>query len=119
MEDTFDFEGFYSAIDAVRRRRRMSWKRVALECEVSASTLSRMAQGSRPDVATVAALTSWATLDLNAFVRFSNPPADRLSQLTSYLQSDPSLEREDARALEDLLHVTYSRLASNSKRRER
>ena len=51
----FDADGFYAALDAERRSRRYTWKRVADESRVSASTLTRMAQGRRPDVDSLAA----------------------------------------------------------------
>ena len=46
----FDSQGFYDALDATRRSRNLNWKQVAAQSGVSASTLTRMAQGRRPDV---------------------------------------------------------------------
>ena len=64
----FDAEAFYAALDAERRSRRQTWKRVAEEAQVSASTLTRMAQGRRPDVDSPAALVVWSGLSANRFV---------------------------------------------------
>ena len=50
MSNFFDAEGFYAALDAIRLGREISWKKVAENAKVSASTLTRMGQGKRPDV---------------------------------------------------------------------
>ena len=55
----FDATGFYGAIDSVRQGRELNWKQVAAQSGVSASTLTRMAQGKRPDVDGLAALAAW------------------------------------------------------------
>ncbi len=52
----FDSDAFYAALDGVRRARDLNWKEVAAQSGVSASTLTRMAQGKRPDVDGLAAL---------------------------------------------------------------
>ena len=63
----FDADGFYSALDAERRSRRYTWKRVADESRVSASTLTRMAQGRRPDIDGLAALVAWSGFERGLF----------------------------------------------------
>jgi predicted transcriptional regulator len=52
----FDAESFYAALDSQRQSQRLTWKEVAAKSEVSASTLTRMAQGKRPDVDSLTAL---------------------------------------------------------------
>ena len=51
-------------LKGLRLRRAKTWKQVAKDAEVSASTLTRMAQGRRPDVDSLAALADWSELDL-------------------------------------------------------
>ena len=70
----FDSQGFYDALDATRRSRNLNWKQVAAKSGVSASTLTRMAQGRRPDVDGLAALASWSGLKADDFVRSDDPP---------------------------------------------
>ena len=60
---------FFAALDAERQARRCTWKQVAEECGISASTLSRMSQGKHPDVNGLAALAAWSGLDVDRFVR--------------------------------------------------
>ena len=72
MKVRFDTIGFHEALDARRRARRITWKRVAKESGVSASTLSRMAHGQqRPDVDGLAALLTWSDLRAEDFIRKS------------------------------------------------
>lgn len=108
----FDAEAFYSALDAERRTRRQTWKGVAEEAQVSASTLTRMAQGRRPDVDSMAALLTWSGLSADAFVRDqqARPEPGTLSMISTHLKSDPNLTPEAADALDELVKATYERM---------
>ena len=108
----FDATGFYEALDAVRLSRRLNWKQVAGSTGVSASTLTRMAQGKRPDVDGLAALSAWSGLRTDSFVRSeaSVPEPEPLAQITTYLRSDKNLSPEAATALDELIKATYERL---------
>jgi transcriptional regulator with XRE-family HTH domain len=110
----FDADAFYSALDAQRVAQRLNWKQVAEKSGISASTLTRMAQGRRPDVDSLAALLSWSGLDATEFVRTESEQADHgpepLAMISTYLRSDPNLSQEGATALDELIKATYSRL---------
>ncbi|MXX27147.1 MAG: helix-turn-helix transcriptional regulator [Caldilineaceae bacterium SB0668_bin_21] len=108
----FDAEAFYSALDAERRSRRQTWKRVAEEAEVSASTLTRMAQGRRPDVDSMAALVAWSGLSADTFVKDAEakPLPGSLSVISTSLKNDPHLTPEAADALDELMKATYERM---------
>ena len=108
----FDSEGFYAALDGARITRNMNWKQVASAAGVSASTLTRMAQGRRPDVDTLAALIKWSGLDKDTFVRPGNEQIkpDAIAMISTYLRSDPHLTPEAATALDELVKATYQRL---------
>ena len=88
----FDAEAFYAALDAERRSRRYTWKQVAEEAKVSASTLTRMAQGRRPDVDSLAALVTWAGLSADNFVGngLPTPEVGTLTMISTYLKGDPN-----------------------------
>ncbi len=62
MTDRFDLEAFYAALNATRLSRQKTWKDVAEEADVNASTLSRMGQGAKPDVNGLASLLAWSNL---------------------------------------------------------
>lgn len=108
----FDSAAFYSALDAERRGRSLTWKQVAAGSGVSASTLTRMAQGKRPDVDGLAALAAWSGLDADDFVRSEEerPVSEPLAKITTYLRSDRNLTPEAAEALDELIKATYERL---------
>lgn len=108
----FDAGAFYEALDSVRQARRLNWKQVAGESGVSASTLTRMAQGKRPDVDGLAALVAWSGLDADDYVRSdqSRPEPEPLAKISTYLRSDKNLSREAATALDELVKATYERL---------
>lgn len=108
---SFDAEGFYAALDLERESRRLRWKDVAEQAAVSPSTLTRMKQGKRPDVDSMAALAAWSGIDIDAFVdRPNSADAGALPQISALLRSDPHLSRESAVAIEEVLRMTYERL---------
>jgi transcriptional regulator with XRE-family HTH domain len=108
----FDADGFYQALDAQRAARKLTWKQVAAESGVSASTLTRMAQGRRPDVDGLAALASWSGLNADDFVRSEDKPEqpEPLAMISTFLRADPNLSPEGATALDELIKATYERL---------
>ncbi len=107
----FDGEGFYQAVDAERLSRDLNWKQVAGQSGVSASTLTRIAQGKKPDVDSLSALISWSGLDSGAFIRSAKPvDAGNFSKSLALLRSDPHLTSESAAMLEDMLKAAYDRL---------
>jgi transcriptional regulator with XRE-family HTH domain len=108
----FDAAAFYDALDAVRQSRRLTWKQVAADSGVAASTLTRMAQGRRPDVDGLAALAAWSGLKADDYVRseHARPEPESLASITTYLRSDRNLTPEAATALDELIKATYERL---------
>ena len=110
----FDAEAFYAALDAQRQARRLNWKQVAEKSGVSASTLTRMAQGKRPDVNGLAALTVWSGLKPEDFIRSETARSrtEPLAMISTYLRSDPNLSHEATVALEAVIKATYEQLRS-------
>jgi len=108
----FDASAFYEALDAQRQARKLNWKQVAAASGVSASTLTRMAQGKRPDVDGLAALAAWSGLNADDFIRSeeTRPEPEPLAKITTYLRSDRNLSPEAATALDQLIKATYDRL---------
>lgn len=109
----FDNDAFFAALDAERVSRGMRWKAVAGEACISASTLTRIGQGRRPDVDSFAALTSWARLDPERFFRSpddDSPQPSALPGISILLRNDPRLSPDAATAIEELVKATYVRL---------
>ena len=118
--DRFDVVALHSALDSERRSRRLTWKNVAAQSGVSASTLTRLSQGRQPDVNSLAALTAWLGISADHFMR-AKPvnqfgAAGPLAQISSIIHRDPNLNREGAVALEELIRATYERLRTDSDR---
>jgi transcriptional regulator with XRE-family HTH domain len=110
----FDGEAFFAALDAQRIGQGLTWRQVAKQCGVSASTLTRMSQGKLPDAQGLASLAAWAGLDTAKFLcgeDFSQPSQpEPLAMISTYLRSDPNLSPEGAVALDELIKATYERL---------
>jgi len=107
----FDGQGFYRAVDAERSSRNLNWKQVAEQSGVPASTLTRIAQGRRPDVDSLSALIAWSGLDTDNFIRTnSKAQAGNFSKSLALLRSDPNLDDTSAAMLQDMLKAAYERL---------
>ena len=113
----FDVAALHAALDAQRRSRRLSWKDVATESGVSASTLTRLSQGRQPDVNSLAALTGWLGMSADHFMRndlvvqFGAPSP--LAQISSIIHRDPHLNPEGIAALDEMIKATYARLRTD------
>ena len=109
----FDTEAFHAALDSQRMAMNLTWKDVAGESGVSASTLTRMSQGKRPDVDGLAALLKWSGLQAEMFIPRSEAQSKRkpdvLAQITALLRADSSLGKESAVAIEEILRAAYKR----------
>ncbi len=106
----FDGDAFYAALDGERQARHCTWKQVAEECGISASTLSRMSHGKHPDVNSLAALTAWSGLDVDRFVKGGGRTKEKpepLAVISSCLRSDPRLNEEAAVALDHMVKAAY------------
>ena len=113
----FDVAALHAAMDGQRRSRRQTWKDVAAESGVSASTLTRLSQGRQPDVNSLAALTAWLGMSADHFMRsegvakFGAPSP--LAQISSIIHRDPHLNPEGVAALEEMIKATYARLRTD------
>ena len=116
----FDVAALHAAMDSERRSRRLTWKDVAAQSGISASTLTRLSQGRQPDVNSLAALTAWLGMSADHFMRAETTEqfgaASPLAKISSIIHRDPHLNPEGAVALEELIRATYARLRTDSKR---
>jgi len=112
MRDDFDTEAFYAALDSQREAKHMTWKDVAAKTGISASTLTRMAQGKSPDAKGLAALFVWSGFTADEFMRGktggkrNNP--ETLAKITALLRADSGLSKESAIAIEQILTAAYN-----------
>jgi transcriptional regulator with XRE-family HTH domain len=111
-DKSFDADGFYDAIAATVVARKVTWKQVGRETGISTTTLTRMAQGRRPDAASLAALSAWAGINPADFVQrtVSRKRPEPLAQISSLLRSDHRLKPDARRTLEVMIRTAYSQL---------
>jgi transcriptional regulator with XRE-family HTH domain len=115
MKDQFNSEAFFEAIDSHRLAKGLTWRQVADESGISASTLTRMAQGKRPDIDGLAALLRWSGLKAELFIdgeRHSSP--EPLAQITAILRTDARLSATGKKTLEGILRATYDGLRKST-----
>jgi transcriptional regulator with XRE-family HTH domain len=107
----FDHDAFFSALDSERLARRMTWKQVAEQTGMNASTLTRMAQGRRTDIDGLAALLKWSGLRAESFIRGVRGEApEPLAEITALLRADPKLSPTSRVTLERIIRATYEQL---------
>lgn len=110
-EDAFDSDAFYATLNATRLSRQKTWKDIAEETGVNASTLSRMGQGAKPDVNGLASLLAWSNLKAESFIRRSNQgKKEPIAEITALLRADPRLTKQNAKLIEDIVVSTYNKL---------
>ena len=106
----FDAEGFYSALERSVRSRKVNWKDVSLQTGVSQTTLTRMAQGRRPDAASLAVLSAWAGINPANFVPGQMPrhtSTQTLEKVALLFRQDAQLSADAARKLEQIVETAY------------
>jgi transcriptional regulator with XRE-family HTH domain len=117
---------------AVRRRREelgLSLRDVADKTSVSASTLSRIENGTgKPDADNIARLTSWLEVPVErilgsraspdesskAVVYYPQEPVPEIVE--AHLRADRNLTPETATALSELFRVAYNQFSRNSEK---
>src|SRR6476661_6915992 len=115
---------------AIRRRREelgLSLRDVANETAVSASTLSRIENGTgKPDADNIARLTSWLDVPMERILSGRDPQADASPAVVYYpqepvpeiveahLRADRNLTPETAAALSELFRVAYTQFSKNT-----
>jgi transcriptional regulator with XRE-family HTH domain len=115
---------------AIRRKREelgLSLRDVADETDVSASTLSRIENGTgKPDADNIARLTSWLDVpmerilggrhsesaDAKAVVYYPQEPTPEIVE--AHLRADRNLTPETAAALSELFRVAYTQFSRSS-----
>jgi len=112
---------------AIRRRREelgLSLRDVADETNVSASTLSRIENGTgKPDADNIARLTSWLDVPLERILKGTREGREETKTIIYYphestpeiveahLRADRNLTAETADALSELFRVAYSQFS--------
>lgn len=111
----FDVVAFFTALDEARTDRGLTWRAAAAESGVGPSTLTRLSQGRRPDVDSLARLVDWAGLRADDFLRRTSTPGDAapMAMISSLLRGDKNLTPAAATAMETVLKATYDALRAD------
>jgi transcriptional regulator with XRE-family HTH domain len=111
MKGRLDVAALFSALDAARLARNLTWRAVADEAKVGASTLTRLSQGKRPDVDGTLALTRWLGMTVEDFERTQDGDAVRqpepMAELLALLRADKNLTAEGRDMLDRLIRSAY------------
>lgn len=109
----FDGQSFYIALASIVESKALTWKQVSQETGVSASTLTRMAQGRGPDAASLAALSAWSGLNPADFVEgVQPPPQDFVADFQALLRAQKDLTGDAKKAIEGLVKTAYATFKS-------
>ena len=118
MENTpgVDVKVLYAALDAARMERGLSWRQLAKELGVSPSTLSRLANGLKPDLSAFAKMTMWLRMPAESFyIRGEDQSTEEpelVAALAPLLRARRDLKREDVEMLEELIGAAAKRFQS-------
>ncbi len=115
---------------AIKRRRReldLSLRDVADKTGVSASTLSRIENGTgKPDADNIARLTDWLNVPIDRVMSKRNDdeveavvyyPHEATPEIVeAHLRADKNLSEDTAKALSELFRVAYSQFSQKDKK---
>lgn len=108
----------YAALDAQKYELGLSWRQLARECELSPSTLTRLANGLRPDVDAFASLVRWLSQPAERFITaegddpaWADEPA-LLAELAPLLRARTDLDEEGADRLQSLFGAAIEQFRS-------
>src|SRR5262252_5769819 len=121
--------------NAVKRRREslsLSLRDVADETGVSASTLSRIENGTgKPDADNIARLAAWLDMPIERVIHHGNRPANDPKPVVYYphestpeiveahLRADKHLTPQTAKALSELFRVAYTQFSDSQAKANR
>ncbi|MEW2274177.1 helix-turn-helix domain-containing protein [Streptomyces griseofuscus] len=115
----------HAALDAARTARNLSWRQLAGAVGVSPSTMTRLANGHRPDVDAFAALVRWLGAPAESFMIDAEGEAERqapeepelLVQLAPLLRARRDLGEDDVKYLEEVIGAAMRRFAADREAR--
>lgn len=124
MDDqlSVDVRSLHDALDKARENKGLSWRQLAKEIGVSASTISRMANNLKPDVTAFAAMTTWLKMAAEDFyvggardTGVEEP--DLVAQLVPLLRARKDLTSMDVEYLEEVIGAAAKRFRAESESR--
>lgn len=117
-----DVRSLHAALDKARENAGLSWRQLAKEIGVSASTISRMANNLKPDVTAFAAMTTWLRMPAEDFyvggrTHTVTEEPDLVAQLVPLLRARKDLAAKDVEYLEEVIAAAAKRFRAESESR--
>ncbi|MBZ4486773.1 helix-turn-helix domain-containing protein [Microbacterium sp. cx-55] len=113
---TINTAALYSALDAARQERQLSWRTLAGEIGVSPSLLSRLGNGLKPDTDGFATIIAWLRLPAEGFFERDGESnaddarePDLMAQLAPLLRARKDLSETDINYLQQVIGLTVER----------
>jgi len=113
---TINTAALYSALDAARQERQLSWRALAGEVGVSPSLLSRLGNGLKPDTDGFATIVAWLRLPAEQFFESDADDSgedgrepDLMAQLAPLLRARKDLSETDINYLQQVISLTVER----------
>lgn len=113
---TINTAALYSALDAARQERQLSWRALAGEVGVSPSLLSRLGNGLKPDTDGFATIIAWLRLPAEQFFERDGDDStddarepDLMAQLAPLLRARKDLSETDINYLQQVIGLTVER----------
>lgn len=113
---TINRAALYSALDAGRQERQLSWRALAGEIGVSPSLLSRLGNGLKPDTDGFVTIIDWLRLPAEDFFEHEGQDSasdardpDLMAQLAPLLRARKDLSETDIKYLEQVIGATIER----------
>lgn len=122
MTTTVDVRGLHAALDAARKSAGLSWRQLARKLDLSPSTMSRLANGHKPDVDAFAVMVSWLRVDAQRFMvseqdrlrQQDEPEPDLMAELVPLLRARKDLQARDVDYLEELIGSAVRRFQADA-----
>ncbi|WP_194820971.1 helix-turn-helix transcriptional regulator [Micromonospora sp. S-DT3-3-22] len=114
----------YTALDAARRSKNLSWRQLAGEVGCSPSTMTRLANGYRPDADAFMTLTQWLKMPAETFW-ISDMEDDQdeepelLAEVGVLLRARKDLGEEEKQHLQNVLEAAMKLHATQRAARNR
>ncbi|GHE99151.1 transcriptional regulator [Amycolatopsis deserti] len=121
MGGRLDTGRLYAALDAERESRGLSWRQLAAEAGVSASLVSRMGNGHRPDLDGFIALVQWLGMPAETFMVWPEglPDGRRRpsleARLAPLLRAEEELSEADQQHVLDVVGLTMRHIRAKNK----
>ncbi len=115
-----DVSKLYSALDAERTAKGVSWRQLAHEIGVSPSLFSRLGGGLRPDVDAFVTLVRWLGISPDELMVDERDQASRLDepdlavQVSALLRARHDLSDNDRELLQDVFRSALKHVRTNS-----